>query len=123
MMVSPYQFVGNFSFGGKEVVYEETRELGQGGPVLGNIRIDGQLVCYNKATAEFGGPLLLDNGWLYAPLLTRFRFRVSVIDVESCTILRTSSVEEDLILLASTDGNTVFYYTDLANEKLKKLRL
>lgn len=124
MILSPYQFVGNFTAQGVEVAYVETRELGQGGPSIGYLRLNEDWVM-NEAgqRAEFGGPLLVQGPHLLAPLLQGFDFRLARIDLETGRILAKSAVREKLLLPASAEGNTVFYYNDLQNSELKQCTL
>lgn len=121
MILSPYQFVGNFTAQGVVVAYVETRELGQGGPAIGYLSFDGNWVI-NEANqrAEFGGPLLVQGAYLLAPLLQGFDFRLVRIDLKTRRIVAKSTVREKLLLPVSAEGDTVFYYNDLQNSELKK---
>jgi hypothetical protein len=119
MIVSPYQFVGDFSVEGTPITYVETRELGQGGPTLGNIIIGDSPVLRYKNTAEFGGPFLIKNGHIYAPLLNRFKFLLTMIHIKSKNIVSVSNTEEDIVLIRNINDNTVFYFNDLSNQNLK----
>jgi len=120
MMLSPYQFVGDFAVLGIAVAFVETRELGQGGPSIGHLRI-GEAWVLDEAgqRAEFGGPLLVQEPYLLAPLLQGFDFRLARLDVRTGRIVAKSAVREKLLLPASADGDTVYYYTDLDNSQLK----
>lgn len=119
MIISPYQFVGNFSSEGAAVDYTETRELGQGGPILGTISINGSPVLYQNGTAEFGGPFVVGSKHIYAPLLSGFRFLVAMIDIKSRKVIALSDKDEQLILIQKVADNTVFYFNDLSNQNLK----
>lgn len=120
MIISPYQFVGDFSVGGIPITYAETRELGQGGPTLGNIIVGGSPIYHHTSTAEFGGPFLIKDGHIYAPLLNRFKFLLAMIYIKSKNIISISNTEEDIILIRNIDdSNTVFYFNDLSNQNLK----
>lgn len=121
MIISPYQFVGDFTAQGVAVAYVETRELGQGGPIIGNLRFDDRWVL-NEAgqRAEFGGPLLVQGPYLLAPLLQGFDFRLARLDLKTGRIVAKSAVREKLMLLASAEGDTVSYYNDLQNSQLKQ---
>ncbi|GEM_PF-7064745 len=121
MIFSPYQFVGNFTAQGVEVAYVETRELGQGGPAIGYLRLtDGWVLNEAGQRAEFGGPLLVQGPHLLAPLLRGVDFRLASIDLKTWRILAKSAVREKLLLPASAEGNTVFYYNDSQNNELKQ---
>lgn len=124
MMLSPYQFVGNFTAAGVAVDYVETRELGQGGPAIGYLRLAGRWVLDEAGQrAEFGGPLLVQGASLLAPLLRGFDFELARLDLPTGRIVATSAVREKLILPASAEGNTVFYYNDLENSQLRHCTL
>jgi len=121
MIRSPCHFVGNFTAQGAAVAYVETRELGQGGPSIGYLRLnDGWVLNEASQRAEFGGPLLVQGPHLLAPLLQGFDFRLVRINLETGRILAKSAVREKLLLPASAEGNTVFYYNDLQNSELKQ---
>jgi hypothetical protein len=124
MTLSPYQFIGNFSVLGHAVAFVETRELGQGGPTIGYLQIGGAWVLNETGQrAEFGGPLLVQEPYLLAPLLQGFDFRLARLDVRTGRIVAKSAVREKLLLPASADGDTVYYYNDLDNSKLKNCTL
>ena len=124
MTLSPYQFVGDFSVLGIAIAFVETRELGQGGPTIGYLRV-GEAWVLNEAgqRAEFGGPLLVQEPYLLAPLLQNFDFRLARLDVRTGRIVAKSAQREKLLLPASATGDTVFYYNDLANSALKSCTL
>ena len=124
MIVSPYQFEGDFLVQGIAIAFVETRELGQGGPVIGQLRI-GEAWVLDEAgkPAEFGGPLLVQEPYLLAPLLQNFDFRLARLDSRTGRIVAKSAVREKLLLPASASGDTVSYYTDLANSQLKSCTL
>ena len=124
MILSPYQFVGNFQVQGIAIAFVETRELGQGGPVIGHLRV-GETWVLNEAgqRAEFGGPLLVQEPYLLAPLLQGFDFRLARLAIHTGRIVAKSAVREKLLLLASATGDTIFYYTDLSNSQLKSCTL
>ena len=120
MIISPYQFLGDFSVEGIPITYIETRELGQGGPTLGNIIVGGFPIHYHNSGAEFGGPFFIKDEYLYAPLLNRFKFLLAMIHIKSKNIVSVSNTEEDIILIRNIDDdNAVFYFNDLLNQNLK----
>ena len=124
MILSPYQFAGNFTAAGVAVAYVESRELGQGGPTIGYLRFDGQwLLDEAGQRAEFGGPLLVQGEYLLAPLLRGFEFQLARLDLKTARIVAKSAVREKLLLPASAEGNTVYYYNDLQNSQLKSCTL
>ena len=75
--------------------YVETRELGQGGPIL--------------------GPILLHWAHLVAPLLKGTDFILAFINLATAGIDATSAAREKLILLESVENNKACYFTDLEN--------
>lgn len=119
MILSPYQFIGDFLVGETTVSYIETRELGQGGPTIGRILINGTAIGEGPQKAEFGGPLVICQGQLFAPIIKGSRFSLARIDLKSRNLLTVPTMREKLILIKSVDGETVFYYNDLENKALK----
>ncbi|RZK24383.1 MAG: hypothetical protein EOO56_01585 [Hymenobacter sp.] len=124
MLRTPCHFVGKFSVLGRAVAFVETRELGQGGPAIGYLQIGGAWVLNETGQrAESGGPLLVQGPYLLAPLLQGFDFRLARLNVRTGRIVAKSAVREKLLLPASAEGNTIYYYNDLDNSQLKSCTL
>ena len=123
MIVSPYQFIGDYNVNEKRISYFAKRELGQGGPIIGSILIDGEEVSDGLKAAEFGGPFTVHQDCIIAPMLTLSLFSLVKIDVNTGRIISKAAIRERLILIESVIANTVFYYCDLENRVLKNCEI
>lgn len=78
---SPWEFDIKKNNGGVEVVFSDLMEFAQAAPVVGNLMINGQVM-----TGRYGGPVLIENGYLYAPIcVKRFCGTVFKIVKINCT--------------------------------------
>jgi hypothetical protein len=115
---NPIDFEIKKKIGNKIVSYSNLMEVCQGGPVTGNISVDKDSV----PTYRFGGPFLIDKGYIIAPVFIReflnTGFKLSRINLETLEI-EILGKREELIFLERVEGNRVYFYKDLNKAKLQ----
>ena len=112
MKEHPTSFQIEKSINGYSIFYQNLMEICQGGPEVGEISINGDLL----AGYRFGGPLITDEGAIYAPLFKRKFLRTGFVLAK--INLATRNVEElskimPLIYLSRIEGDRVYYFTNL----------
>lgn len=114
-LLSPINFEYVFKHNSHEIKYDHFKEITQGGPIVGNLFIDGKPVGGDHL---FGGPALFSEKFMFCPKLhVRFfrrGFRISMIDLESLKVTVWGPVL-DLILLDRLDNGKVEFFTNLEN--------
>ena len=110
---TPIYFQEKQSVAGVEVEYTDTKEICQGGPAIGKIKINGRLF---SDSIYFGGPFLSEDVFIYVPMFVQKLFRSGFkLCVINTTTLEQKILEplRDLIFLHSIDGERIAFYEDL----------
>jgi len=109
---TPIDFLTEIKVDDVEIVYNNTFEIGQGGPIVGYLSINGELIPNNY----FGGPILLDNQYIYIPIyMKRFlswRFKLARINLSSLKIDIVGKWES-VIFLDRIENGMIFFYEDV----------
>lgn len=111
----------SYEYNGHLIKYLNFKEVGQGGPEIGNLSVDGRTFRKNF----YGGPLLLYKNYVILPKLVfgifDRSFKIAIINLST---LEENLIgkKEDLILLKEVENNEICYYEDLDNTKLKKIK-
>lgn len=114
MYQSPFLFNSTYLVGGLTIEYKNLLEVCQGGPIVGDIYINGKRISYNR----YGGPLLFDDRFIYVPLFSGAKFIVSKIritDFETCFI----GTYRDIIDLKKFENNRLYFYDSIYDNTLK----
>lgn len=121
--IFPLGFPHVYEYDGHLIKYISTYEINQGGPEVGNILIDNKNLF---SRYYFGGPLLFDSHFIYAPVLFQSflnsGFKVAEINLDN-NELKILGIKEKLILIEKIENSFLYYYTDLNNEKKKELQI
>lgn len=112
--IVPINFLSEYDINGHKIKYVNFRELGQGGPEVGRIEINGNL--YGKS--EYGGPLLQENDKVYIPLLRGRSFTLTCIDLNTLESKIYNEVTSNILLLKAIEDNVIYFYNKLNNENL-----
>ena len=107
----PIQFIEEKTVGDVLISYTNLMEISQGGPVVGNLAINGR-----RIKGRFGGPSLVDGNFLYLPSqVKRFLgtcFKLAQIDISTLEIQKLGR-NEHIIFLDKKDGNKIYYFNDM----------
>lgn len=92
------------------IEYKNVLEIGQGGPRVGEIAVDG--IPLFPGT-KFGGPLLGSGDYIFVPILKRKflgnYFSLAKVNLTS-KALTDFDLKEDLIYLDRLEGENLVYY-------------
>jgi hypothetical protein len=117
----PIQFDLKKQIGEVEMAYSNLMEICQGGPLVGNLTINGKGV-----DGRFGGPAIFQNGYLYVPAYVNkilgTGFKLSRIDIQSLQIEYFGKTN-DIIYLSQIDGNLIYYFTDIGKSAQRSYEL
>lgn len=98
------------------IQYDQLAELTQGGPVTGNIRING-----HHMEGRYGGPLFIKGNYVYLPMLEKKLFadyfRLVRIDRENMTILKIGDLHH-LIWIEKVKAGKVYFYDGVDQARL-----
>jgi hypothetical protein len=123
MQISPANFLTKYSEGGHSIQYSDFTEITEGGPEVGLVLIDGRNL--GPKGNYFGGPPIFLKNYLFIPQLIKSslgkHFKLCVVDLNDCSI-REIGEKEELILLSKVNDNSVFFFKDIPNGKLKSVR-
>jgi hypothetical protein len=107
---TPQDFATEIQHNGHLVRYQGVLEIGQGGPCVGEITVDGIALFPGR---KFGGPLLGSGDSIFAPILKR-KFLgnfFSLAEVNLTTKALTDyELKEDLIYLDRIEEDEIIYY-------------
>lgn len=107
----PIQFDEKKRIGNIVITYSDLMEVSQGGPVAGNISIDGK-----KLNGRFGGPILIKEDYVYAPVqVKRFLgtgFKLARINLNTLEVEYIGKTKF-FIYLDRIEGNRVYYFEDM----------
>lgn len=102
------------------IQYSDLIEICQGGPLVGNLIINGKKVFNDK---YFGGPLLYHDNLVFIPLFVRkfcvSGFKLSIIELDSMRMVLVNGIF-DLIYIDSINGNEILFYIDIDRTKLHR---
>jgi hypothetical protein len=92
------------------IEYKNVLEVGQGGPRVGEITVDGIAL---SPGLKFGGPLLADGSFIFAPILKK-KFLGSYFSLVKVNLTSGNLVDfnlkEDLIFLDRIEAGSLIYY-------------
>ena len=107
----PIDFSLEKKFHDIEIEYSEVMEISQGGPVVGNLSVNGK-----RVKGRYGGPMICTSEYLYAPILvSKFLgsgFKLAKINVGTLEVSQLGKTK-DLIYLDKLGENRIFYFEDL----------
>lgn len=87
-------------------------EISQGGPEVGKISVNGKLI----ATFLFGGPIIYQDNYIYAPVFIRkfFKsgFRIAKINVQNLEV-QVLGKYFNLIFLDKIDNQKIYFFLDM----------
>lgn len=105
------------------IQYSDLIEICQGGPLVGNLIINGKKVFNDK---YFGGPLLCHDNLVFIPLFVRkfcvSGFKLSIIELDSMRMVLVNGIF-DLIYIDSINGNEILFYKDVDRTKLQRKKI
>jgi hypothetical protein len=108
---TPWDYSLRVAFGDVVVQYKGVMEICQGGPLVGELDING----YSFGAHYFGGPMLSLATFIYLPLLRQRaidrKFVICRIDTSSNAI-RVLSTENNLIHLDKILNGMLYYHID-----------
>jgi hypothetical protein len=107
----PIQFDIRKMEGDIELTYSDLFEISQGGPVVGNISINGKTL-----EGRYGGPALYRDKYVYAPVLVaKFfgtGFKLARINATSLEIVFLGKTK-DIIFLDSIEDNRIYFFENM----------
>jgi len=107
----PIQFNEKIKIGDIEMIYSNLMEVSQGGPVVGDVLINGK-----KLQGRFGGPILHKGYCVYAPIqVMRFLgtgFKLAKINLNTLAIDHLGKTKF-FIYLDRIEGNKIYYFEDM----------
>jgi hypothetical protein len=105
------------------IKYSDLTEICQGGPLVGNLIINGQKVFLDKF---FGGPLLYVENSVFIPMfIHKFcisGFMLSVIELNFMQLRLVKGIY-DLVYLDSINENEILFYKDVDRTKLQRKKI
>ncbi len=108
---NPIQFEVKKKSGNVELVYSDLMEISQGGPEVGNLSINGEIV-----QGLYGGPALCRSDYVYVPAYVKkilgAGFRLAKIDVATLEVELLGKTK-DLIFLDRVEGSQIYFFEDL----------
>lgn len=115
---TPWAFTTDLQYDKWHIKYSKLTEICQGGPLVGNLIINGQNVFSDKS---FGGPLLYFDNIVIVPMFTHkifvSGFKLSIIELGTMR-LRLEKGIYDLIYLDRIEENRILFYQDMNRNKL-----
>jgi hypothetical protein len=113
----PINFYTTREVDGVVVEYRNTRELGQGGPTLGSLYLNGKPI---GGDAEFGPPPLHVDGVLFVPMFSHRWFSTGYvlcrIDLPSGKLTKIGK-PRPFMWLRRKEGNRIYFYEDMGQRK------
>lgn len=116
MLESPVDFIASKVIGRYAIQYSDLHEIGQGGPEVGSIFING-----NKVESYlFGGPFLCQENSIYIPAylprLLGWRFKIARLELDTLEV-QVMGDFKSVIFLKAIEGDTICYYEDVFGHK------
>ena len=119
---TPWEFDLEKKVGKYVFHYKNVMEVSQGGPEIGLLMKNTQLVSEDK----FGGPVLYDEKYIYAPLFVRgfFKsgFKLAKINIETLEIKLLGSVKP-IIHLDKIENNRIYFFSDMEKQRCESISL
>lgn len=113
----PIQFDIKKKVGDIEIIYSCLLEISQGGPVVGNISINGKMV-----QGLYGGPPLFKDDYIYIPSFGKkflgTGFKLARINTTTLEVEHLSKTK-DLIFLDKIERNRIYFFEDI-NKTVQK---
>ncbi len=113
----PIQFNIKKKIGDVEITYYDLKEISQGGPEVGNLSINGQVVM-----GSYGGPAIYHNEYVYIPVhLKKFLgtgFKLARINTGTLEVEYLGKTK-DLIFIDKIEGNRIYFFEDV-NKTIRK---
>lgn len=125
LKISPYIFPFSYLYKGYSITLQDSNEaICQGGPVVSSLSIDNSRVGQDSM---FGGPILFYQNLVIVPKLTHEFYKgqgfvLTAIDLDTLE-QKTISKFKPMILLSEIRANEVFFFTDLENSAIEKVKL
>ena len=120
---TPWGFTKDIQQDNWHIQYTNLNEICQGGPLVGNLIVNGQKVFCDK---RFGGPLLYHENLVFIPMYIRkfciSGFMISVIELNSMRLIRVKDIY-DLVYLDSINENEILFYKDIDRTKLHRKKI
>jgi len=112
---TPDDFNTDLLINGRKVVYHKCHEISQGGPLVGELSIDGRFI----PGQSFGGPLLYNNKLIYVPILVKMflgsGFKLAIINTDTFK-LEIIGNTKSLIFLVKIDGQ-IYFFEDISKTR------
>ncbi|AYL97688.1 hypothetical protein [Mucilaginibacter celer] len=119
-MIDNFQTPGDFNVdllvNNKKIVYHNCHEISQGGPVIGELSIDGHFI----PNQLFGGPLLIQKQLIYVPVFVkRFLgngFKLAVIDTDTFSVTINGNFRS-LIFLDKIENGRIYFFEHVEKKR------
>lgn len=109
---TPIQFDIQKTLGDVQIEFADLMEITQGGAEVGTLLVNGQPISEYR----FGGPILYENGFVYAPMFIRrlcvVGFKLSRINMGSRKIEPIGQIKP-VIFLDRIDDGKIYFFGDL----------
>jgi hypothetical protein len=106
---SPMFFLTRQTINGLEISYSDLMEVCQGGPEVGILSVNGNPI----PSYRFGGPLLYNNGYLYAPAFDRrWLFKLAEIDVRTLDVT-VRGESQKVIFFDRMENKRLYFFQDM----------
>jgi len=107
----PWDFDTVVKLEGFEIEYKNLHEIGQGGPIVGDLHINRRQL-YKES---FGGPLIYQNSFLYIPIYVKepfygWGFKLGIIDLRTLALMIFGE-KKPVLHLDKIDDNRLYYFT------------
>lgn len=120
MMETPHNFNSTIVSGSHTIRYVSLQEIGQGGPLVGRLIINGK----ELPDKLFGGPGLAVDSVLFIPLFIRrfciSGFRLVRIDLDTCVVSFLTGIK-DLIWILDYQNQVLTYAMDMYKRELAEI--
>ena len=108
---TPWGFTKDIQQDNWHIQYTNLNEICQGGPLVGNLIVNGQKVFCDK---RFGGPLLYHENLVFIPMYIRkfciSGFMLSVIELNSMRLIRVKSCAVPPGRLSSSRSACIWWF-------------
>ena len=119
---TPIDFPTEIKVENNEVVYHNIFEIGQGGPIVGNISINKEFI----PAKYFGGPVLFYKKHIYIPIYLKgiisWKFKLARINIDTFKIEIIGKLKS-VIFLEKIENEIVFFYEDVNKVHLNNYKL
>lgn len=112
MFEDPIQFIIKKKIEDIEIEYFNLMEISQGGPVTGNLSINGEIL-----DGRYGGPSICKDKYVYLPVLIKkilgTGFKLVKIDLNTLEYEYLGKTK-DLIFIDKIEGDKIYFYEDIS---------